>query len=96
MCVVTLVETVRPTDAQVGQMWDQNPKGGGGVAYRAVEDGTKVVKWKKGLSIGEQREGCPSHLTHPDIVPGKQIDAGDGWISYEMRDKSIFVDGVKA
>src|SRR5947207_2287589 len=45
MCVATLVETVRPSDNQVEQMFEQNPKGGGGVAYR---DGG-LVHWKKGL-----------------------------------------------
>ena len=49
MCVITLVETVRPSDGQVGQMWDANPRGGGGVAYRGVENGRNVVRWQKGL-----------------------------------------------
>ena len=53
MCVVALIEAVRPTDVQIGQMWDQNSKGGGGVAYRAEEEGRKVVKWLKGLSREE-------------------------------------------
>lgn len=60
MCVITLVETVRPSDEQIEQMWDQNPKGGGGAAWQDVirpeeaakvriAAGTHVVRWRKGL-----------------------------------------------
>lgn len=49
MCVITLVETVRPSDEQIRQMWDQNPKGGGGVAWRS----RGRVEWKKGLTKDE-------------------------------------------
>ena len=49
MCVITLVEKARPSDTQVEQMWDANPRGGGGLSYRAVENSIPVVKWLKGL-----------------------------------------------
>ena len=53
MCVVALVESVRPSDEQIHQMWEQNSKGGGGVAWRDVMDGVGVVRWKKGLNKDE-------------------------------------------
>ena len=53
MCVVALVESVRPSDEQIRQMWDQNSKGGGGAAWRDVMDGVRVVRWKKGLNKDE-------------------------------------------
>ena len=71
MCVVTLVESVRPTDDQVGQMWDQNPKGGGGVAHRIEEDGIKKVRWQKGLSR-EQMIALNKTLPFPYILHFRQ------------------------
>lgn len=56
MCVITLVETVRPSDEQVEQMWDQNPKGGGGVAWRELRGKVPVVRWKKGLTRAQMVE----------------------------------------
>ena len=64
MCVCVLVQKIRPSDEQVGQFWDQNPKGGGGVAYRGtvlateveelgIPEGTPVVRWQKGLTKEE-------------------------------------------
>ena len=78
MCVVALIETVRPTDIQVGQMWDQNSKGGGGVAFRAEEAGRKIVKWLKGLSR-EEMVAQNKLLPFPYILHFRQpsIDTSD-------------------
>lgn len=49
MCVIAYVETIRPTDDQINQMFDQNPRGGG-VAWRELgTDGRPKVRWRKGL-----------------------------------------------
>jgi cytochrome c553 len=52
MCVIAIVEGVRPTDEHVKQMWEANPKGGG-VAWREGPDGERKVRWKKGLFLDD-------------------------------------------
>lgn len=52
-------------------------------------------RFGKTLSIKEQREGCPAHLFLPDVVPGAQVDAGDDWIEYRLRNGSFWRDGVQ-
>lgn len=74
MCVVTLVEKVRPTDEQIAQMWDQNPKGGGGVAWRDIEAGTPVVRWRKGLDRADMLE-LNKTLPFPYILHFRQPSA---------------------
>lgn len=49
MCVIVLIETVRPSENQIENMWDANSKGGGGAAWREAG----FVKWKKGLDKKE-------------------------------------------
>lgn len=53
MCVIAIADEVRPTDEQVGKMFDVNPAGAG-IAWR--EKG--VVRWKKGLELDEVTELC--------------------------------------
>lgn len=71
MCVITLVETVRPTDEQVRQMFEQNPKGGGGAAWREVVDGKKMVHWKKGLTKDQMVE-INKELPFPYVLHFRQ------------------------
>ena len=35
------------------------------------------------------RSGCAQHLYLPALVPGEQIDAGDGWVEY------LFGEGLR-
>ena len=49
--------------------------------------------WNAALSIDEQRTGCTAHLYIPDLVAGVQVDAGDDWVEYEMRDGARWRDG---
>jgi hypothetical protein len=61
-----------------------------------VEGGWHCSRHERGLSVAEQKAGCPEHKFLPTFVPGEQIDAhpkGD-WISYRMADGSEWVDGV--
>lgn len=51
MCVIAIVNKVRPTPEQVERMFKANDHGGG-VAWR--EKG--VVKWKKGLDLAQMQE----------------------------------------
>ena len=89
--MITFVESVRPSDTQIEQMWDQNPKGGGGAAWRAVVDGKEVVQWRKGLDKKEMvainkelpipyvlHFRQPSHDTSDSLLACHpfQIDAG--------------------
>lgn len=56
MCVISLIEYVRPTDEQIHQMYEAN-KFGGGAAWRDLStEGQRVVKWKKGLLEDEMLE----------------------------------------
>ena len=41
------------------------------------------------LSEADQRAGCAQHLYLPALVPGEQIDAGDGWVEY------LFGEGLR-
>ena len=60
-----------------------------------VDGGWHCARWDVPLSAKEQREGCPAHLYIPSLVPGKQQDAGDDWVSYRMPDGSTWVDGSR-
>ena len=53
LCVIALIETVRPSEVQVKAMWDANPRGAG-VAWRETgHDGVVRVRWEKGLTLEE-------------------------------------------
>lgn len=41
-----------------------------------------------------EAEGCSQHLTHPELVNGAVLDAGDDFVRYRMADGSEFVEGV--
>jgi len=53
------------------------------------------TQFERQLTLDEQREGCPSHLWLPSLVPGDQVDASEEaqTVTYAMRDGSTFVDG---
>ena len=46
------------------------------------------------LTRCDQDAGCAAHLYVPDLVPGEQVDAGEDWVSYRLRDGSEWRDGV--
>ena len=48
------------------------------------------------LARREQAAGCAAHLYIPDLVPGEQIDAGEDWVSYRLKDGGEWRDGVPA
>ncbi len=54
------------------------------------------ARWAKPISFDEQKEGCPTHLTIPPLVPGEQTDFSeeDETITYVLRDGTIYVDGA--
>jgi hypothetical protein len=60
------------------------------VFSEAVEGGWKCGKSGNGLSVAEQKAGCPDHRYSPTWIPGEQVDAAEdgSWISYEMSDES--------
>lgn len=49
-----------------------------------------------GRSDADPRTLCPSaaDLFIPDFIAGEQEDAGEDWVSYRLRDGSIWRDGV--
>ena len=53
---------------------------------------------EKTLSLDEQKAACADHRYIPDLVPGVQVDAGEGgsWISYAMHDGVTWTDGRDA
>ena len=48
------------------------------------------------LKRDAQQAGCAMHLYVPDLVPGEQIDAGEDWVSYRLRDGAEWRDGMAA
>ena len=46
--------------------------------------------FKRSIDDDVQRSGCGKHLFNPALVPGKQTDAGDDWVEYEMKDGTVF------
>lgn len=58
------------------------------------QDGWNCAKWHKPLLLEEQEAACPSHLFLPGLVPGKQIDASDDTVTYELRDGTTWVNGA--
>jgi hypothetical protein len=50
-------------------------------------------KWSMPLSLAQQEEGCGSHLFLPGLVPGEQVDAGDDWVLYKLRDGTAWFNG---
>lgn len=53
-------------------------------------------RFGKPLTIEDQREGCPSHLYVPGLVPGTQTDSNEEeeWIAYDVCGER-WVDGVE-
>jgi hypothetical protein len=61
----------------------------------AVADGKwHCARHDRHVTLKEQRTGCARHLYIPDLVPGEQIDAGEDWVSYRMRDDTDWRDGT--
>src|SRR5688572_1123605 len=50
-------------------------------------------RWSFHPTLEQQKTGCPHYLTHPDLVPGEQIDAGQDWVEYRMADGTTWRDG---
>ncbi len=48
------------------------------------------------ITVRDQRQGCAAHLYIPALIPGEQVDAGEDWVSYRMRDGEEWRDGVPA
>ena len=44
------------------------------------------------IALDQQKSGCDRHLYVPDLVSGEQIDAGDDWVKYRLKDGSEWVD----
>ena len=54
-----------------------------------IDGGWHCARHNKSLTEVNQRTACTHHLYLPPLVPGRQIDAGEGWVEYE------FADGVR-
>lgn len=54
------------------------------------------ARWSKPLSVDEQRQACPAHLTLPGMVPGEllEVDEAEETIKYKMKDGSVWIDGA--
>ena len=62
-----------------------------------VKDGFHCDHHDKVLHPEEQRLGCRDHLYIPALVPGRQVTADPvaHTVTYEMLNKTIFIDGEK-
>ena len=54
-----------------------------------IDGGWHCARHNKSLTEVNQRTACAHHLYLPPLVPGRQVDAGEGWVQYE------FADGVR-
>jgi hypothetical protein len=54
------------------------------------------ARWSKPISFDEQKEGCPTHLHIPALVPGDQLDVDEEaeTITYQLRNGSTWTDGA--
>lgn len=60
------------------------------------QDGTwTCARWGKNISTDEQKAGCPAHLYVPELVPGRQLDATDHSVTYELRDGTRWENSEK-
>jgi hypothetical protein len=58
-----------------------------------MQDGTWLCqRWGRHLSTEEQRQGCPTHLYLPMLVPGEQVDAGEDWVLYRLATGDEWTD----
>jgi hypothetical protein len=46
----------------------------------------RCTLFNNNLDFETQKLGCGKHLHNPGLVPGNQVDAGDDWVEYEMKD----------
>ena len=74
MCVILLVETVRPDETQISRMWESNSRGGGGASWREGPEDDRVVKWRKGLTK-EEMVSLNQTLPQPYILHFRQPSA---------------------
>lgn len=56
MCVIAIVDNARPSSDMVRAFWDENPNGGGVAWQERCEDGSKLVQWRKGLSLQSMQD----------------------------------------
>ena len=73
MCVIAIVDNVRPTPEQVKKMWDKNPDGVG-VAFFDDEN-YEYVHWRKGLDL-EQAQEAIATLPMPFTVHFRNASPG--------------------
>ena len=51
-----------------------------------IDGGWHCARHNKSLTEVNQRTACAHHLYLPPLVPGRQVDAGEGWVEYEFAD----------
>jgi hypothetical protein len=53
----------------------------------ALQDSTwHCARWDAVIPLDTQKEGCESHVLHPDLVPWKRKDGPDEWTAvYEIN-----------
>jgi hypothetical protein len=57
-----------------------------------IEGAWHCAKHDSTISDREQRLGCDFHLYIPSLVPAEQIDAGDGWVEYQLSNGQLWRD----
>jgi hypothetical protein len=57
-----------------------------------VDGGWHCAHHNKSLMEVDQRTACERHLYLPPLVPGRQVDAGEGWVEYEFADGARWRD----
>ncbi len=59
--------------------------------------GWHCSKFDTALTTDQQRDGCSSHLYHPDLVPGVPVEASEDetTVTYALHSGETWVDGPK-
>ena len=57
-----------------------------------IDGGWHCARHNKSLTEVDQRTACELHLYLPPLVPGRQVDAGEGWVEYEFTDGARWRD----
>lgn len=75
MCVIMLVDKVRPTDQMIDKAWEKNDDGGG-IAWRETKDGVTEVLWKKGVEDKEELRDLIKAIPMPFVVHFRTASCG--------------------
>lgn len=84
MCVIMVIDDVRPSPEMVKKAWDWNDDFGG-VAWREGEGKNKVVCWKKGIENVEDMQQLVKDLPTPFVAHFRIASSSGGQIDTALN-----------